>query len=71
MTDALVEEPGNDPDIGYVRLLRPVENRVRTFDITPQAAVDVAEIFTGIDIRDLTAICQALQRAGIVLGARP
>lgn len=67
----LVEQPGDKLDEAYVRLLRPIGERVHTYDITPQTAIDTAEIFAAIDVRDLTAVCQALRRAGIVLGARP
>jgi hypothetical protein len=67
----LVEQPGDEPDEAYVRLLRPIAERVHTYDITPQTAVDMSEVFAAIDVRDLKAVCQALGRAGVVLGATP
>lgn len=64
---SLIEHPGDEPGAAHVRLIRPVGARVRIYDLTPQAAIDLSEIFAGIDVRDLTAICQALYRAGVVL----
>lgn len=64
---ALVEQPGDEPDDAYVRLLHSAGATVRTYDVTPQAAIDWSELLAGIDVRDLAAVCQALYRAGLVL----
>lgn len=65
----LVEHPHPEPDEAWVRMVYPVGERERQHDIRPTAAADWSEMLTAIDVRDLSAIAQALYRAGVTLGA--
>ncbi|MFI6299516.1 hypothetical protein ACIBEJ_48535 [Nonomuraea sp. NPDC050790] len=65
----LNEQPGDEPAQAWLRMIYPVNGRIREHDISPQAAADWSEFLAAIDVRETSAIAMELYRAGVSLGA--